>query len=82
MEQMMGVEPTSSAWKANVLAVVRHLHKMAERVGFEPTGFIKAAGFQDRFHKPLEHLSSDIIMLFNNIKILNLIIPLNIQWYD
>ncbi len=22
----MGVEPTSSAWKADVLAVVRHLH--------------------------------------------------------
>ena len=26
MEQVMGVEPTSSAWKADVLAVVRHLH--------------------------------------------------------
>ena len=25
-EQVMGVEPTSSAWKADVLAVVRHLH--------------------------------------------------------
>ena len=25
MEQVMGVEPTSSAWKADVLAVVRHL---------------------------------------------------------
>ena len=26
LEQVMGVEPTSSAWKADVLAVVRHLH--------------------------------------------------------
>lgn len=25
MEQVKGVEPSSSAWKANVLAVVRHL---------------------------------------------------------
>ena len=25
LEQVMGVEPTSSAWKADVLAVVRHL---------------------------------------------------------
>ena len=25
VEQVMGVEPTSSAWKADVLAVVRHL---------------------------------------------------------
>ena len=26
MEQVMGIEPTSSAWKADILAVVRHLH--------------------------------------------------------
>ena len=26
LEQVMGVEPTSSAWKADILAVVRHLH--------------------------------------------------------
>ena len=30
MEQAMGVEPTSSAWKADILAVVRRLHKMAD----------------------------------------------------
>ena len=26
MEQVEGIEPSSSAWKADVLAVVRHLH--------------------------------------------------------
>ena len=26
LEQVMGVEPTPSAWKAEVLAVIRHLH--------------------------------------------------------
>ncbi len=26
LEQVKGVEPSSSAWKADVLAVVRHLH--------------------------------------------------------
>ena len=26
MEQVMGVEPTSSAWKAEVIAVIPHLH--------------------------------------------------------
>lgn len=25
LEQVMGIEPTFSAWKADVLAVVRHL---------------------------------------------------------
>ena len=31
--------------------------KLAERVGFEPTGTLRAAGFQDRFLQPLGHLS-------------------------
>ena len=26
VEQVKGIEPSSSAWKADVLAVVRHLH--------------------------------------------------------
>lgn len=26
MEQVMGVEPTLSAWKAEVIAVIPHLH--------------------------------------------------------
>ena len=30
---------------------------MAERVGFETHGDLRLAGFQDRFLKPLEHLS-------------------------
>ena len=38
MEEMMGIEPTSSAWKAEVLAIKRHLH-MVELVGVEPTTF-------------------------------------------
>ena len=28
MEQVMGIEPTSLAWQANVLAVVLHLHNL------------------------------------------------------
>lgn len=28
LERVMGIEPTSSAWKADILAVVRHPHKM------------------------------------------------------
>ena len=30
LEQVMGVEPTFSAWKADVLAVVRHLQRMVQ----------------------------------------------------
>ena len=26
MEQVKGIEPSSSAWKADILAVIRHLH--------------------------------------------------------
>ena len=26
MEQVMGVEPTSSEWKSEIIAVIRHLH--------------------------------------------------------
>ena len=33
---------------------------VAERVGFEPTGVIRAAGFQDRFLQPLGHLSIEV----------------------
>lgn len=31
----MGIEPTSSAWKAEVIATIRHPQKM-EGAGFEP----------------------------------------------
>ena len=38
-----------------------HLHCLADRVGFEPTGHLTAsAGFQDRSHRPLDHLSMNI----------------------
>ena len=40
----MGVEPTSSAWKADVLAVVRHL-----RTGCELYYNTASADFQARF---------------------------------
>ena len=34
----MGIEPTSSAWKAEVIATIRHPQlKMVEREGFEPS---------------------------------------------
>ncbi len=39
---------------------------MAERVGFEPTVPFEHAGFQDRSHKPLDHLS----VCFGKMKIL------------
>lgn len=32
VEQVEGVEPSSSAWKADVLAVIRHLHLGGQRV--------------------------------------------------
>ena len=36
----MGIEPTSSAWKAEVIAIIRHPRlysiKMVTRTGFEP----------------------------------------------
>ena len=35
MEQVMGVEPTSSAWKADALTVVLHLQMVGHR-GLEP----------------------------------------------
>ena len=28
MEQVEGIEPSSSAWKAEVIAIIRHLHKI------------------------------------------------------
>ena len=36
LEQVMGIEPTFSAWKADVLAVVRHLQRMVQVGGLEP----------------------------------------------
>ncbi len=54
VEQVMGVEPTSSAWKADVLAVVRHL-RISSCVGCEmyySTVFYKTqALFQNIFQK-------------------------------
>ena len=35
MEQVMGIEPTSPAWKAGALAVVLHLQIIQENVSFE-----------------------------------------------
>ena len=32
----MGIEPTSSAWKAEVIATIRHPQKKMEGAGFEP----------------------------------------------
>ena len=49
MERVMGIEPTQSAWKAEVLPlnytripelaphVTTHIKRMVEGVGFEPT---------------------------------------------
>ena len=41
----MGVEPTSSAWKAEIIAVIPHLH-MVHGMGLEPT--------RDYSHYPLK----------------------------
>ena len=41
----MGVEPTSSAWKAEIIAVIPHLH-MVHGMGLEPT--------RDFSHYPLK----------------------------
>ena len=41
----MGVEPTSSAWKAEIIAVIPHLH-MVHGMGLEPT--------RDCSHYPLK----------------------------
>ena len=35
MEQVMGIEPTSPAWKAGALAVVLHLQILQENVSLE-----------------------------------------------
>ena len=42
LEQMTGAAPASRAWKALILAVVRHLQTVVEREGFEPSlnGFL------------------------------------------
>ena len=46
----------SASW---VLLQMRVLSKeMAEREGFEPPVPCDITGFQDRLHKPLEHLSA------------------------
>lgn len=36
LEQVMGIEPTYSAWKADILTVVRYLLMVTE-MGLEPT---------------------------------------------
>lgn len=36
LEQVMGIEPTFSAWKADVLSIVRHLQRMVQVGGLEP----------------------------------------------
>lgn len=37
MERMMGIEPTSLAWKARVITIIRHSRlKMVGKTGFEP----------------------------------------------
>ena len=37
LERVAGIEPASSAWKAEVIAIIRHPHKiMVEGAGFEP----------------------------------------------
>ena len=35
LEQVVGVEPTSSAWKAEVIAIIRYLHIATEVASFE-----------------------------------------------
>ena len=35
MEQVMGIEPTPTAWQAIVLTVILHLHILADRPRFE-----------------------------------------------
>ena len=47
MERVRGIEPLSSAWKAEVLPL--HNTRMAEDVGFEPT----VRSHVRRFSKPL-----------------------------
>ena len=42
---------------------------MAERVGFEPTARCRVTGFQDQLHKPLGHLSVNILpVLLKKVK--------------
>ena len=42
---------------------------MAERVGFEPTARCRVTGFQDQLHKPLGHLSINILpVLLKKVK--------------
>ena len=46
--------------------------QMAERVGFEPTDAVGIPGFQDRFLKPLGHLSEcNTSEELNNIRLLS-----------
>lgn len=39
LEQVMGIEPTFSAWKADVLTIVRHL-QMGGSEGVEPSQLV------------------------------------------
>ena len=38
MERLLGIEPRSSAWKAEVIAIIRE-PLMVPKVGLEPTTF-------------------------------------------
>ena len=46
LEQMRGIEPPFSAWEADVLTIVRHLH--GDRRGIRTPKPFLTNGFQDR----------------------------------
>ena len=63
LEQVMGIEPTFSAWKADVLAVVRHLrnsHIIASKPEFVKPVCKSVRGEKKRKKKVIQYVGEHL----------------------